>query len=205
MGDLENAARRDCLDMAQHRQVKSTQMTLRLFTAVSLPDDIAERLEMLQCDVPGAQWRERDNLHLTLAFFGDVGVPIARELDEQLAEIHASRFEVSLESVGWFGRKAPTALWAGVAENKELRLLARRCEMVGRSLGLDMPRRPYKPHVTLAYCNGASLEAASAFQHAMREFRTEPFSVAQFELYSSRRTRGQNRYEEEATYPLSIA
>ena len=177
-------------------------MTLRLFAAISIPADVAARLEMLQRDIRGARWRERDALHLTLAFFGDVSVPTARELDELLAQVRQAPFEVALEGVGWFGRKEPTAIWADVAVSEPLIKLAKCCEQAGRSLGLEQPRRPFRPHVTLAYCNGTGLHEAAAFQHEMREFRTETFAVSQFELYSSHRTRGQNRYDEEATYPL---
>lgn len=177
-------------------------MTLRLFAAIALPEDMLDRLDLLQRDIHGAQWRERDALHLTLTFFGDVSVPVARELDEMIAQIRSAPFDLALEGVGWFGRKEPTALWAGVAPSEPLVKLAHRCERAGRSLGLDLPGRTYRPHVTLAYCAGTSLREAAGYQHEMREFRTEPFTVEQFELYSSHRTRGQNRYDEEATYPL---
>lgn len=177
-------------------------MTLRLFAAISIPDDVAARLEILQRDIHGAYWRERDALHLTLAFFGDVSIPVARELDDLLAQLRYAPFDIALDGVGWFGRKEPTAIWADVAESEPLAKLARDCERIGRSLGIELPRRQFRPHVTLAYCNGTSLKEAAAFQHEMRVFRTEPFTVPQFELYSSHRTRGQNRYDEEATYPL---
>lgn len=177
-------------------------MTLRLFAAISLPDEVADRLELLQRDIHGTQWREREALHLTLAFYGDVSVPTAKELDELIAQIRLAPFELSLAGVGWFGRKEPTALWADVKPSEPLLKLASRCERAGRSLGLELPSRTYRPHVTLAYCGGTSVQEAAAYQNEMRGFRTEAFTVEQFELYSSHRTRGQNRYDEEATYPL---
>lgn len=178
-------------------------MSLRLFAAISIPDDVAVRLELLQRDVFGVRWRERDALHLTLAFYGDVGVPVARELDELIAQTRVAPFELMLEGVGWFGRKQPTSLWAGVSPSPALERLAKDCERAGRQLELDMPHRTFRPHVTLAYCSGTNVNEAAAFQQDMREFRAEAFTVTQFELYSSHRTNGQNRYDEEATYPLT--
>ncbi len=177
-------------------------MLLRLFTAISLPDEVLDRLIMLEGDLYGASWRDRDALHLTLAFYGDLDHAAARELDAELAVIRAAPLTLSLDGIGWFGRREPTAVWAGVAPNAELRQLAHACERAGRRLGIDMPRRPYRPHVTLAYCRGTSLTEVGAYQNGMREFRTEPFEVSQFELYSSHPTKSQNRYDEEATYPL---
>ena len=43
---------------------------IRLFTALSIPDDVADTLERRQSGLPGAKWRARDQLHLTLAFYG---------------------------------------------------------------------------------------------------------------------------------------
>ena len=45
---------------------------IRLFTALSIPEDVAETLARRQSGLPGANWRSRDQLHLTLAFYGDL-------------------------------------------------------------------------------------------------------------------------------------
>ena len=171
-------------------------MTLRLFAALSLPEEVLDRLDMLQRDLPGAAWRERENLHLTLAYFGDVHESAARELDTELASLAHAPFELALQGAGYFGRREPTALWVGVAANPALERLASNIARVARSLGVDIESRTFKPHVTLAYCKGARLQDAATFQHGLAEFRTEPFWVDQFELYSSRRTKAQNRYVE---------
>lgn len=178
-------------------------MTLRLFSAILVPPSLGERLLLLRRDLPGVRWREQESFHITLAFFGEVEHETARELDELLAAHTSPPLSLRLEGIGWFGRKEPTAIWAGVAANEGLNRLAAMCERAARHLGLDMPRRKYSPHVTLGYCAGAELAEIGAYQNAMRDFRTEAFEVQQFELYSSHRTGGQNRYDEEATYPLT--
>lgn len=180
-------------------------MQLRLFAALSIPDEIADRLLLLRRDIRGARWRDREAYHLTLAFFGEVSHERAAELDNELTLISARPLTLRLEGVGWFGRREPSALWAGVANDAALNRLASDCELAGRRVGIEIPKRAYLPHVTLAYCSGTSLEAAGMFQAALGDFRTESFEVEQFELYSSNRTRGQNRYDEEATYPLMLS
>ncbi|MBK8544651.1 MAG: hypothetical protein IPL62_14550 [Caulobacteraceae bacterium] len=59
-------------------------MSLRLFAALSIPDHIAERLLPLMKGVGGAKWRPRENLHLTLRFFGELTEPVAEYLDSEL-------------------------------------------------------------------------------------------------------------------------
>ncbi len=175
---------------------------MRLFAALPIPESIAERLTALQTGVSGAAWRPPANFHITLRFFGDVPHALARELDGELAEIEASSFEVALDGAGWFGRREPTALWAGVAPSAELERLAKSCERAARRIGLPAEKRPFRPHVTLAYCHGVTPEAAAAFAGRLAAFRTEPFWVDRFHLYSSHFGKGPSRYVAEADYVL---
>ena len=77
-------------------------MSLRLFAALALPDDAVESLVAMAKGVPCAQWRPRENLHLTLRFFGEVNEPVADELDAALDEIASGSrtFEMKLKAVG---------------------------------------------------------------------------------------------------------
>ncbi|HRJ64170.1 MAG TPA: 2'-5' RNA ligase family protein, partial [Brevundimonas sp.] len=45
---------------------------IRLFTALSVPDEVAEALARRQTGLPGAGWRSADQLHITLAFYGEI-------------------------------------------------------------------------------------------------------------------------------------
>ena len=45
---------------------------LRLFTALPIPFDVAETLSRRQSGLPGARWRTAEQLHVTLAFYGEV-------------------------------------------------------------------------------------------------------------------------------------
>ena len=77
-------------------------MSLKLFAALALPDEIADRLMPLMKGVPGANWRPRENLHLTLRFFGDVAEHDADEIDVALSEVAEviAPFEMSLKAAG---------------------------------------------------------------------------------------------------------
>nr|NIR59801.1 RNA 2',3'-cyclic phosphodiesterase [Gammaproteobacteria bacterium] len=76
-------------------------MSLRLFAAIAVPDEIADRLAPLQRGVQGAAWRPREALHLTLRFFGEIDERLAEELDHELGRIRIPPFEVGLKGAGW--------------------------------------------------------------------------------------------------------
>ena len=180
-------------------------MSLRLFVAIPSPEDIAERLLTLETDVPGASWRLAEHFHLTLRFLDEIDEARARDVDEELGRIVARPFEIALAGAGSFGGKEPSALWAGVDAPPDLARLQASCESAVRRAGLAPEPRKFKPHVTLAYCNGTlDIDVASFLQDAAA-FRTDPFWVDHFCMYSSRATKAGSRYVEEAVYPLAGA
>lgn len=178
-------------------------MSLRLFLAVPIPEDIADRLQTLETEVPGAAWRLAEQYHLTLRFIGEVDEPTARDIDTEVGRIVAAPFEIALQGAGSFGGREPSALWAGVAPSPPLIQLANACETAIRNAGLSADSRKYKPHVTVAYLSGTYDSDVANFLADAAEFRTAPFVVDHFCMYSSRATRDGSRYVEEAVYPLT--
>jgi len=180
-------------------------MSLRLFAALAIPDEVAARLIALQKGVGGAKWRPRENLHLTLRFFGEVAEPVADDLDAALEE--AARgigpFELTLKGAGTFGGADPHALWIGAAENATLTKLAAACEKAARRAGLKPEPHKFTPHVTLAYLSNAPLDRVQAFESRLGLFEAPPFRVETFGLYSSvTRKSAPSLYRPEAEYPL---
>lgn len=180
-------------------------MSLRLFAALDLPDDVADRLLALMKGVPGAAWRPRENLHLTLRFFGEVAEPVADDIDAELLSVveRVAPFEMQLKGAGSFGGVDPHALWVG-AEGGGLAKLAGECERAARRAGLKPEPRPFTPHVTLAYLRGAPLDRVEAFKARLGLFQTRPFRIEGFGLYSSQvRKSAPSLYRLEAEYRLA--
>ncbi len=174
----------------------------RLFAALPVPAEFHPSLVKTQTGLSGASWRPAENFHITLRFFGDVSHASAHDLDELLAEISCPPFEVSLEGMGWFGRREPTAVWARVRESDALRALSAQCERAARRLGLEPDRRPFTPHVTLAYLHGTPLDETHAWVERHHAYRSGPFWAEGFHLYSSHSGKGPSRYVAEADYVL---
>jgi 2'-5' RNA ligase len=180
-------------------------MSLRLFAALDVPDHIADGLLTLMKNVPLAKWRPRENLHLTLRFFGEVAEPVAEEIDAALDEVAAATpsFQLKFKGVGAFGKDAPHTLWAGVEKNAALEKLAADCERAARRVGLKPEPRKFAAHVTLAYFGGTSAAQVNDFEQRWGLFETPAFEVEGFALYSSfTRKSAPSLYRLEADYPL---
>ncbi|MBT9446130.1 MAG: RNA 2',3'-cyclic phosphodiesterase [Hyphomonadaceae bacterium] len=181
-------------------------MSLRLFSALDIPDDVADRVRPLLRGVPGAKWRPRENLHVTLRFYGEISEIAADDLDAALGEVALKhgQFDIRLKGAGFFGREEPHALWLGLEENAALRALAADCDRAARRLKLPPPEHKFSPHMTVAYLSGAALDRVIAFEKRLALYESETWTVDAFFLLSSRvRRNAPSLYAEEASYPLA--
>jgi len=177
---------------------------IRLFAALSLPDEVGTALQRRQTGIEGARWRPLEALHVTLRFFGEIREDVARDLDLELTGVRGEAFELELAGVGAFGEGADIhAIWAGVADNPALRRLAKACETAARRAGLKAETRHYRPHVTLAYLRHADPAAVGAWVQANNLLKSPPIRIDRFGLYSSFLGSEQAHYRLEADYPLS--
>lgn len=176
---------------------------IRLFAALSIPPEIGRGLQARQRGIDGARWRSLEALHVTLRFFGEIREDVARDLDAELLGLKGRPFEIVLEGAGAFGEGPDIhAVWAGVAENTELRRLAAASEAAARRVGLAPDKRNYRPHVTLAYLRRADPAAVAAWIQGNNLLKSPPITVDRFGLYSSALTREGSHYMLEAEYPL---
>ncbi|MEO0608523.1 MAG: RNA 2',3'-cyclic phosphodiesterase [Pseudomonadota bacterium] len=175
----------------------------RLFAALPIPPLIADRLEPLSVEMLGARWRKREHYHITLCYYGEVDGEVAHAISDALETVRASSLDLELSGVGWFGRREPRALYARIADNEALSALASACRKTARALGLKLSQDPFKPHITLAYCNQTPLEAARAWSEDFQILNSDPFLVDRFHLYESfTGHRRQSQYVPQADYFL---
>ena len=80
---------------------------MRLFVAISLPDELRAQLGQLTNGLPGARWVNEESLHLTLRFLGELDGALATDVDEALAGLSMPAFDLDLAGVDHFaeGRK----------------------------------------------------------------------------------------------------
>jgi 2'-5' RNA ligase len=174
----------------------------RLFSGIELPDDIKSDLSALEMPLPGASWIEEDDLHITLRFAGDIDNRLSHEFAEELARIEMDVFELQLEGVHIIGGNDPKILYAGLRISPPLEALARAHERAARSAGLQPEKRPFKPHVTLARLRGADIASLTKILQTHALFRSRPFVVEHFVLFSSKPKTGGGPYAVEESFPL---
>ena len=154
--------------------------------------------------VVGARWQNADQLHLTLAFLGDVDGRFLPDLDSALSAIRHPHVALSCHGVGHFTRRQRvTTLWASANPGEMLRRLASQIDVACRSAGIAPEGRPFIPHITIARLNEgpanvvAFLTKNSAFGVAAQEVRS-------FGLYQSTITPTGSDYSLLADYPLTV-
>ena len=182
-------------------------MSLRVFAALPVPEPIAdEAAELMDEQVPGANWRPIENLHVTLAFYGELDEPVIADLDAQLACIATRPFQMRLSGAGHFSQGGqPTSIWLGVEDSEPLRDLARACSRAARGAGFTPEPRVYRPHLTLAYLErDVEFVRIQRFEQRLSLWKSPAFTADRFHLYSSRQRKPgkPNLYEIEAVYPL---
>jgi len=88
------------------------------------------------------------NLHMTLAFVGNVAVDNIPELEVMADSVTMQPFSFELDHSGYF--KRPQVLWLGTHQPpRSLIDLSDTLVQGCRDCGYKMEERPFKPHVTL--------------------------------------------------------
>ena len=174
------------------------------FAAIKPPLDIMDAIEPMRKGIEGVNWAPRENLHITIGYFGELSGEYAEMLDRELARSPGFGFDVNLSGVDYFGGSRPHTLWLGVEKTQTLTALYEYIRSAARRSNIEMENRNFKPHLSLAYLRrGSAKDDLERYLRRYVRFISKPFLVDQFALYSTQRHKnGPNTYIKEATYPL---
>ena len=175
----------------------------RLFTGLEIPQDVANELSLLRGGLRGSRWIDPENYHITLRFIGDIDDMMAREVAQILGQVRRSGFELRLDGLSSFGGRRPRALVATVGLSQTMTELQAEHERLMRRVGLEPEGRKFTPHVTLARFRDTSSMEVADYLSARPLFRSLPFKISRFVLFSSRASTGGGPYVVEAAYPLA--
>lgn len=190
----------------------------RLFVAAPLPPDAVAACEALIGGVRAGplgrvpRWVHVPNLHLTVRFLGDTPpdlVPdVALAVRGAIEAAGVSAFDVVLTGAGSFpAERKPRALWLGIERGSvELGVLAAALDPALEPLGWPPDARPYRPHLTVARLDSASIAQGEAVAAELRSaaaaWRTA-FRIAEVVLYRSHLGGGPPRHERVVEVPLA--
>jgi 2'-5' RNA ligase len=131
---------------------------MRLFIAIELDDQARHAVAVEQArlavsvDRSGLKWIRAEQLHLTLAFLGEVDDSRSQGVIEMMrAPISGDRFAIAFGGLGVFPPAgAPRVLWLGLTTGaREVIDVHRQVADRVAHLGIPLERRPFHPHLTL--------------------------------------------------------
>lgn len=174
--------------------------TRRLFFALALSDEIQSALVSwrgshfpLSAGRPVAQ----ANMHLTLAFLGDISAAKERVLSQLAGRIQQPGFQITLNDAGQWLRSG--VIWVGPRRPaRPLLQLASLLRAQAARNGCHQPGLPFHPHITLyRQATEAVLLPPPGFNWS--------FAVSEFALYASTYRQGRTTYRMLERWPLSTA
>lgn len=177
---------------------------LRLFTGITLPLLLRQRLTLLQGGIDGARWTERENFHITLNFIGEVDEATAEDVHHILSGIRMEPFKLELKGTGAFAHgKEVSVLWIGVQHSEELFRLREKLDRAFQKGGIPYDNRKYTPHVTIArFPKWAAETDIARFMQEHNLFSGDAFDVDEITLFRTHQTKNGSQYEALETYPL---
>jgi RNA 2',3'-cyclic 3'-phosphodiesterase len=179
---------------------------MRLFIAIEPPDDVKTALRRLRVEVPGARWVPTEQLHLTLAFLGEVEEKTAEKLTEELSLIHSPPFNLRFSGTGCFpSRHRPRVLWAGLESQPRLTHLAAGVHEAVLVCGVPQEERPFSPHITLARLTFPPPGGIGQFLDQSNKLIFPPFPVREITLFQSRLTQYGAIHIPIRTFPVADA
>ena len=179
---------------------------MRLFVAIMMPPEARVPLGFAQALLPPpVRPVHPEDLHLTLAFAGEVAGDVAADLDVALAALRAPGFVMRLAGLDVFGRP-PRSAHARVAEEPALSHLRAKVLRALHAAGLAPPHEAFRPHVTLARFPARGVDAGriGGWAAAGLPMACPPVAVREFALCQSHPGGGGDapRYEVLVRYPL---
>lgn len=127
---------------------------MRLFIAITFNEQVCSRLADLRDRLKDEAKRGRfvpvENLHLTLAFLGQVDESDLVKVETIMDSLDFTDFYLSIGSLGRFKRRVGNLWWAGVNECEELTQIQDKLKTKLTNLGFEIDQRKFSPHITLA-------------------------------------------------------
>ncbi|MDN5358515.1 MAG: 2,3-cyclic 3-phosphodiesterase [Candidatus Diapherotrites archaeon] len=180
---------------------------MRLFVGVPLPDEQREAVWRLigswQQSIKGIKYVERENLHITLKFMGEVPETRIPDIVGTLESVKTGLFRVHLSGVGAFPSvERPRVVWVGVKEGfNELVSVSKMIDDVLVAHGVPREMKPFHPHVTIGRVKRFSPEIVRKIREdASLDFGS--FTFERFVLYSSTLTPSGPIYKEVESFEV---
>ena len=157
---------------------------MRLFIAVDLSDELRERInEVLELvgKFKGVKPVEKENLHITLMFLGEVPDRRVEVIKGMLKTVKMEPFKLHLKGIGFFPSASQArVIWVGVEEGKdEISKLADLIESSMKKIGFKRDK-DFVAHATIARVKSITAEDRRKLMKALEPWLEEDFGSKAF-------------------------
>jgi len=164
---------------------------MRLFVAVDVGDEVRDKMEdVLNVfkDFKGIKPVERENLHITLMFLGEVPDRRVEVVKEKLGGVKCEQFKISFKGIGFFPSQRFRVVWIGVDEGRErLKELSDSVSNSMRSLGFRRDKE-FVAHVTVARVKRIDQSERERLMRAIEKYRDFEFGEMVVDCFKLKRS-----------------
>jgi len=176
---------------------------MRLFIAIKIPQEIKDNLsvvqEQIRNDTAKIKWVNKEQMHLTLKFLGEVQPNITEKVKKELKKINFEPFSVYLDSIGIFpSEDYIRVIWVGLKPEDTINELR---NGIDESLKEFFPRQKnFNVHLTLGRVK--FVKDKDKFIKNLRKIKIEnkKINVNGFKLMKSTLSQKGPIYEEISSY-----
>jgi RNA 2',3'-cyclic 3'-phosphodiesterase len=185
------------------------QERLRAFLAFEVSPEVRENImraeEELKQTRADVRLVERENLHFTVKFLGEIPESTVEEVDARVRALALRRMEVDVRGLGAFpDARRPRVVWAGVSPHDLASVSSIGQQVIDALEGIgESDERGFHPHITLARVRSPrNLETLAAMlrDYSNREFGRTP--IAALKLKASTLTPAGPSYRDIKEYTL---
>jgi len=180
---------------------------IRCFISIEIPEELKSKIVELQENLKKTKARlklvEKQNLHITLKFLGNVEKEKLEEVKKELSKIKFKKFKISLEKIGVFPNpNFIRVIWIGVGNGREQLLSL--YNIVENSLSkLNFKKEKFEPHLTIARNRSRiGINEILSFIKENSSIKIGEFDVNEFLLMKSKLTKEGPIYSEIARFIL---
>lgn len=171
----------------------------RIFLAIPIPDHIKDQLFDIYNSDMDINWVKLDNLHVTLAFIGNIDYPTQLELHEELSLIQFSPFSIQFKKLSHFSDRI---LYSEVDPRLPIKNLHQKITNIIMSLKIPIAHRKFTPHVSLARLKNTPENKIIELIKKNALFTSDLFEINSFSMFSSILSPKGPTYFEEMQYQL---
>lgn len=126
---------------------------MRLFIAIEFDEQTKANILHVQrqlATLGQGRFTHRENLHLTLAFLGEVPLSRVAAIRRAMDRTAVEALTLVFDHTGRFRREGGDIWWIGLAKHQRLLELQQELVQHLAAEGFALEKRPFTPHITLA-------------------------------------------------------